>query len=152
MHNLVCQPGKNPGQPAHPLSLISLHCLHKDSFWPWLHIECLAKTLIRLRQCAGWWESLLGIGWSVFTGRTYQVVPFTVSRLKWSISNFECTQTFQSKYQPLFQGQITKIMGMLVLIFWSPLLLSVKSVIQSAVYNMGFWSIHTKTSLLSYRN
>ena len=38
----------------------SLRCPPEDAWGPWLHIECPAKTLIRLRGCAGWSKSSLG--------------------------------------------------------------------------------------------
>ena len=38
----------------------SLRCPHEEALGPWLPIECQAKTLIRLRSCAGWSESSLG--------------------------------------------------------------------------------------------
>ena len=36
-----------------------LRCPHEDTLDLWLPMKCLAKTLIRLRGCTGWYESLL---------------------------------------------------------------------------------------------
>ena len=38
----------------------SLPCPHGETLGPKLHIEHIAKTLIRMRGCKGWSESLLG--------------------------------------------------------------------------------------------
>ena len=38
----------------------SLRCPHEESLGPWLLIERIAKTLIRLGACPGWSESSLG--------------------------------------------------------------------------------------------
>ena len=38
----------------------SLHCLQKETLGPYLPIERTAKTVIRLGECPGWSESLLG--------------------------------------------------------------------------------------------
>ena len=47
-------------QPGHPPSLISLRSLHEETLGHQLPTEHTAKTLIRLRGCPGWSESLLG--------------------------------------------------------------------------------------------
>ena len=59
-NKMTCAPSEDSDQPGHPPSLISLHCLHEEAVGPWLPIERLAKTLIRLGGCPGWSESLLG--------------------------------------------------------------------------------------------
>ena len=56
-----CVPtGKCSNQPAHPHSLISLRCPHKETLHPWLANMRPVKFLIRLCQCAGWSESSQG--------------------------------------------------------------------------------------------
>ena len=46
-------PSEDSDQPGHPSSLISLRCLHEESFGPQLPIARTAKTLIRLGGCPG---------------------------------------------------------------------------------------------------
>ena len=57
---VTCAPSEDSDQPGHPPSLISLPCPHEKSLGPELHIERIAKTLIRLGECPGWSESSLG--------------------------------------------------------------------------------------------
>ena len=51
---LKCAPNENSNQPAHPLRY-----LHEETLHPWLSKMRLVKSLIRLRECAGWSESSL---------------------------------------------------------------------------------------------
>ena len=48
LYNFACPPGEDSDQPAHPLSDQNLRCSYEKSL-----DERPAKTLIRLRECAG---------------------------------------------------------------------------------------------------
>ena len=52
-------PNEDSNQPAHPHSLISLHCPHEETLHPWLFKMRTMKILIRLRVCASSSESSL---------------------------------------------------------------------------------------------
>ena len=50
---LACAPREGSNAPAHPCSLISLHCPHEETLHLWIFKMSLVKSLIRLRECAG---------------------------------------------------------------------------------------------------
>ena len=53
-YKLAWLQGEGFDQPTHPLqSDQGRHCPYAELLGPWLPIECLAKTLIRLRGSAG---------------------------------------------------------------------------------------------------
>ena len=56
-HKLACAYSEESTQSAHPQSLISLSFPPQETLDPWLPIEHLSKTLIRLHGCAVWSES-----------------------------------------------------------------------------------------------
>ena len=59
-NKMTCAPSEDSDQPGHPPSLISLRCPHKETLGLWLSIKHTANALIRLGECPGWSESLLG--------------------------------------------------------------------------------------------
>ena len=60
MYLLTCVFNKHSTEPAHLHNLISHHCPHEETLHPWLSKMRPVKILIRLRECAGWSEFLLG--------------------------------------------------------------------------------------------
>ena len=60
-NKMTCAPSEDSGQPGHPPSLIRVFAVRiEETLCPKLPNERTAKTLIRLGECPGWSESLLG--------------------------------------------------------------------------------------------
>ena len=60
-YNIAYAPSEDSDQPAHSRNLIGVFCRPPEyALDIWLHTECPAETLIRLRGCVGWFESSQG--------------------------------------------------------------------------------------------
>ena len=61
----------------------NLCCPPEDALDFWQATECYAKTLIRLRGCAGWSESLLGAQCSIEGNAVSRLISLRRYQLKW---------------------------------------------------------------------
>ena len=79
---LICAPNDDSNQPAHSRSLISLRCPHEETLHPWLSKMRPVKTLIRLRECAGWSETSQGALIRRYVFLTLRVILWTLREVR----------------------------------------------------------------------